>query len=449
MGDDVRRIGMIKLNSRPGKSHPEKKNRSSLEATRTQLRALSNTKLLQDLEDLNLKERKLKVLVLLYLSEIDSRGLYLPLGYGSLFDFCTMHLGYTRATAARRIRAARTVAKYPEALEMLRSGEIHITTLSMIGDILDGDNHEQLLQEIKHKSTRSVEMLVSRHRPVPAIRDTVRPVCVRRVESVPAEDADSKPAIAAGSVAGACRHDLSPTEDTEGRKCNKLSSSAETNAACGEGRTGSSGAETNSGRSGAETSSPPPGRVIIEQRLKLGFSVSPEFMKKYDTIKSLLSSKYPEGMDFETIFDILMNEYLERHDPERKLARRRKRAMARDATRRKPEVRSPRNAKSKKNLHPSRSKRGSSKKRSDTRSRNIPPDIRDRVYARDKGRCSFMGANGRRCHSTWDLEIDHIVPYARGGDNSLGNLRLLCRKHNMHQAERTYGREHMRRHERE
>jgi 5-methylcytosine-specific restriction endonuclease McrA len=51
--------------------------------------------------------------------------------------------------------------------------------------------------------------------------------------------------------------------------------------------------------------------------------------------------------------------------------------------------------------------------------------------------------NGKRCNSTWDLEIDHIVPYAGGGDNSPENLRLLCRKHNMHQAERIYGTEFM------
>ncbi len=429
----MRRIGMIKLNSRPGKSHPEKKNRSSLEATRTQLRALSNTKLLQDLEDLNLKERKLKVLVLLYLSEIDSRGLYLPLGYGSLFDFCTMHLGYTRATAARRIRASRAAAKYPDALEMLRSGEIHITTLSMISDILDGDNHEQLLQEIKHKSTRSVEMLVSRHRPVPAIRDTVRPVCVRRVvESVPAEDADSKPAAAAGSVAGTAAaagsaagaggRDLSPTEDTGSRKCNKLSSSAETN-------------------------SPPPSRVIVEQRLKLGFSVSPEFMEKYNKIKSLLSNKHPEGLDFETLFEHLMDEYLERHDPKRRHARR----AGRDAQRKsRGNSTSGDEGNAKKHCRGGRKNSGATQRSRERRwgdaatasrgdSRRIPPAVRDRVYARDGGRCSFVGANGKRCNSTWDLEIDHIVPYARGGGSTPDNLRVLCRKHNMQQAGKTYG----------
>jgi len=38
-----------------------------------------------------------------------------------------------------------------------------------------------------------------------------------------------------------------------------------------------------------------------------------------------------------------------------------------------------------------------------------------------------------------DLEIDHIVPYARGSGNSPDNLRLLCRKHNVQQAGKVYG----------
>ncbi|HER44507.1 MAG TPA: HNH endonuclease, partial [Candidatus Eisenbacteria bacterium] len=78
-------------------------------------------------------------------------------------------------------------------------------------------------------------------------------------------------------------------------------------------------------------------------------------------------------------------------------------------------------------------------------SRRIPPAVRDYVYARDGGRCTFKGTNGTRCNSTWDLEIDHIVPFARGGDNSPGNLRLLCRKHNMHQATRAFSGEFMKR----
>jgi hypothetical protein len=48
---------------------------------------------------------------------------------------------------------------------------------------------------------------------------------------------------------------------------------------------------------GAESNPAPKGRVSLEQRLKLGFSVSPEFMAKYNRIKALLSSKHPDGID--------------------------------------------------------------------------------------------------------------------------------------------------------
>ncbi|MFH1756198.1 MAG: HNH endonuclease signature motif containing protein [Candidatus Latescibacterota bacterium] len=72
-------------------------------------------------------------------------------------------------------------------------------------------------------------------------------------------------------------------------------------------------------------------------------------------------------------------------------------------------------------------------------SRHIPTAIRDKVYARDGGRYTFVGADGVKCNSTWDVQIDHIKPYARGGDHTVCNLRLLCAKHNKLAAERIYG----------
>jgi len=69
--------------------------------------------------------------------------------------------------------------------------------------------------------------------------------------------------------------------------------------------------------------------------------------------------------------------------------------------------------------------------------------VRDEVWKRDKGRCAFVAPGGRRCNSRWDLEIDHIVPVARGGGNEPGNLRLLCARHNRLEAEREFGEKHM------
>ncbi|MFO7914859.1 MAG: HNH endonuclease signature motif containing protein, partial [Candidatus Krumholzibacteriales bacterium] len=77
------------------------------------------------------------------------------------------------------------------------------------------------------------------------------------------------------------------------------------------------------------------------------------------------------------------------------------------------------------------------------RTRYIPRKVKDLVYRRDGGRCSFVSKNGRRCNSTWNLQYDHIVPFGKGGDNSPENLRLLCGRHNQLMAEKEYGAVHM------
>jgi hypothetical protein len=40
------------------------------------------------------------------------------------------------------------------------------------------------------------------------------------------------------------------------------------------------------------------------------------------------------------------------------------------------------------------------------------------------------GKTCKVCGCTRDLTVDHIVPLSRGGENSLENMQILCRKHN-------------------
>jgi 5-methylcytosine-specific restriction enzyme A len=49
--------------------------------------------------------------------------------------------------------------------------------------------------------------------------------------------------------------------------------------------------------------------------------------------------------------------------------------------------------------------------------------LRERVVDRDNGACVACEAQGR---ATPGAEVDHIIPKAKGGDDSMGNLRLLC-----------------------
>jgi len=72
-------------------------------------------------------------------------------------------------------------------------------------------------------------------------------------------------------------------------------------------------------------------------------------------------------------------------------------------------------------------------------SRDVPAPTVRAIWQRDEGRCTFVDPQGRRCEAREWLEIHHEVPFGRGGETSVDNLRLLCRSHNVFLAERDFG----------
>ena len=64
---------------------------------------------------------------------------------------------------------------------------------------------------------------------------------------------------------------------------------------------------------------------------------------------------------------------------------------------------------------------------------SIPSETKKQVYQRDSYTCLLCGVIGEGITHTEKikgLEIDHIKPHAAGGDSSLENLQVLCRKCN-------------------
>ncbi len=144
--------------------------------------------------------------------------------------------------------------------------------------------------------------------------------------------------------------------------------------------------------------------------------VDDEVMEMLNRCKELMSGKFPTGIDYNTLMKELATEWLKKHDPAQRAERRKKRET-----------------KSTTNPH-----------ESGETSRHIPPATRDKVNNRDGGKCTYVGSDGKRCNSTWDVEIHHEeTVFAHGGDHSIANLKLLCAAHNKLLAEQTFGQNHM------
>jgi 5-methylcytosine-specific restriction endonuclease McrA len=64
------------------------------------------------------------------------------------------------------------------------------------------------------------------------------------------------------------------------------------------------------------------------------------------------------------------------------------------------------------------------------RREHISQNIKVQLMSRAQEQCEYRAADGKRCESKHFLEIDHIVPLAKGGSSEFQNLRIYCRAHN-------------------
>jgi hypothetical protein len=71
--------------------------------------------------------------------------------------------------------------------------------------------------------------------------------------------------------------------------------------------------------------------------------------------------------------------------------------------------------------------------------RYVSAETKRTVWKRDGGQCTYVSESGHRCEATGDVQFDHVVEVARGGQSTVDNIRLRCLGHNQHTAEKTFG----------
>ncbi len=427
---------------------------SHLSDTCRPLRALSgmsDRELLSRVRDLVSRERAATLEVLVHLMEVERRKLFLGLGYPSMFEYCMQHLGYSGSAAARRIRAARCVRDYPEVYGLLEKNEVTLVTISLVAPILDESNANDLIAKIRGKSQRDVEAIVATYRPPVSMRDRARPVTV----AVPTSSAPptQRTSMSVGASAGSEKTPNMAADDAAASYAGGPTQVGTPSQALRQASTRASD-EHSSLPATATTEAGQTSPARVENRFLIQFLASPQFMKKFEKARALLSNKYGSS-SYEAVLETALDEFLKDHDPEKREQRREERKEKTEARTKSEERAAKETARTRAAGSiceagfgqvdgPLFRRRAGDLPKSRVPAdggptRHIPAAVRDAVFARDKGRCTYTGPDGKRCGSTHNFQIDHIVPFARGGTASVKNLRLLCGKHNRLSAERVFG----------
>src|ERR1035441_9097868 len=90
---------------------------------------LSDKGLLEHLHKIVQDERDITLEVIKLLSIVNSRKLYVMLGFGSLIEFCIKELKYSESAAYRRVSAMRLSQDVPQIQESIKSGALNLSVI--------------------------------------------------------------------------------------------------------------------------------------------------------------------------------------------------------------------------------------------------------------------------------------------------------------------------------
>jgi len=97
-----------------------------------ELQNMTDSNLLKSTREAALTEKKSTLQVLRFLAEIEHRRLHLKRGYDSLFTFAVEFLGYSKASAYRRIKSMQLLRERPEIEDKIISGRLNLEKTAAI-----------------------------------------------------------------------------------------------------------------------------------------------------------------------------------------------------------------------------------------------------------------------------------------------------------------------------
>jgi hypothetical protein len=128
--------------------------------------ALSALQFHTQLQRLTDHENTAQAEFLIWLAEFDRRDLYLALGYASLWSYCLDGLHYDEGQVNLRTRTAHLLQRFPALVEPLRGHRLSMSTIVVLGRVIDESNAAELIEKASHKTKTEVETLVVSIRPI-------------------------------------------------------------------------------------------------------------------------------------------------------------------------------------------------------------------------------------------------------------------------------------------
>jgi hypothetical protein len=337
----------------------------------------------QKMKELVRTERKITLEILLLIQTMDITKLYRDLGFDSLFSYLTRGIGYSEGAAQRRISSARLMRQIPAIESEIKSGELNLTQISLAatafrqeekaqGQKIPSQNKAHILQKLKTKAGFETQKILKQEMPsfeIPKPKVTVTgndQVCVTLVMSE--SDWQKVQALQA---------DFSHKVPDQKLESLLLYFANQVEA-----------------KKRRLNAKPAANEQPLASPSHRSRQVKKEAIQENQSFKK--SQQHNHALS-----ESLSEELILRPPPKGKLTRQsqplwrwnpRTNSMIRLA---------------------------------------VATSLRRSVFQIANGQCQFVSRlNGKRCDSRHFLEIDHILPIARGGTHRKENLRIYCREHN-------------------
>lgn len=369
-----------------------------VQSQKTKIQNLNNQQLLDHMQRLINYERKLNQALILAMTELHTRKLYLELGYSSLFEMLVQYFKLSESSAYQRINTLKLMTAVPVVNEFISEGALTLTNAAMV---------QSFITKVEQVETKKLSMTEKQK-----IVESVCNKTQKQAQCILAElhPAATEPKIVEKQITAELTQIQVVINNQTMQELNELKS--------------------------LWSHQVPDGNLNQIFKILIANAVKnhPLNRRKKSEVINLVEQEKLNGSSKNSNELISLANAEKSHDVISDFAKKIQNASTDNISAGKsiPDLNISLTEDNKKfNFQ--------KKKHTSVHRQSIPISTKRIVFSRAEGHCEYRSSTGQRCQSRHQLEYDHINSVSHGGGNSIDNLQLLCRHHNQYKVLHTHG----------